>query len=611
MMRARTHILAGLWLAGVGATAQAGDVALKVSTREVYVGEPVVVEVMVINAEQHSAPEFPDIPGASVVLYGRSGPNISIINFDKQVSWSYSYKVTPKQTGRIEIPPIPVRVDGQVLKTAATTISVVASDADDLDLAFVELAANRDTIYLGEAIDLNLEIWVRPYRDRNARLDAQDMLSRIDFSSSELGIFRDTVIRLQNQRLRWQYREGTREASDGTERSYFIYPLPLAGFVPTRTGPLDVGEIRVLVSYPTRTGVERDLFGRPRRDLLTGRAVYTIAKARPVIASLTESPITVKPVPTEGQPALFNGAVGQYDFSVEAGNTNVRVREPIEITMTIKGQGVLDRVAPPRLGEIDELIDGFRVPEGSIAGVVNDDRKRFTVKIAAKHADLTEIPAIPFVYFDPQTEQYVTRWSDPIPIEVTASESVSLAEFAETENGTAAGTTRLTETAVGIRANYVDMDEVLAQQAFSPGWGTAGVLAAAPLAFVACALIRRQSNRLRYDQGYVRRRRACPTALAAIRAACRQASQADAASQIATAVIHYVADRCNAPTGLTRTEAVERLAGHGVATERIGAAEAVLERCEGVQYAGASPEMPADLAAQAERCVRDLERERF
>lgn len=613
-MRRRTYILAAAIVAAVGATARAGDVALEVSAREAYVGEPVTVQVLVVNAERHDPPMFPDLPATIVRSEGSAtSQNISWVNgrTTRQITVTHTYTIIPKQVGTISIPPIPVRVDGQVLETAATMISVVASDMDDLELVVVELDSNRDSIYLGEAIDLNLEVWVRPYRDRNARLDAQDMLSRVDFASSELGIFQDTVTRFRGMRSGWQYREDIRTDADGTQRSYYVYLLPVAGFVPTRAGPLDVGEINVVVSYPIRTGVERDLFGRPRRDLLTGRPIYTIVKARPVLASLGEPRIEVKPVPAEGQPALFNGAVGQYDFALEASNTDVRVREPIEVTMTITGRGVLERVAPPPLGEIEELTSGFRVPEGSIAGIVESGRKRFTFKIAAKHVDVTEVPAIPFVYFDPQAEEYVTRWSDPVPIEVTASESVPLAEFAETQNGTPTGTTRLTETAVGIRANYADMDEVLAQQAFAPGIGTVVVLAGAPLAFVVCALIRRHSDRLRYDQGYVRRRRAGPTALATIRAASRHANQPQAASQIASAVIRYVADRCNAPAGLTRTEAVEKLVRHGVNAERVRAAQTLLGQCEGLQYAATNAEIRADLSAQAQRCIRELERERF
>jgi hypothetical protein len=186
-----------------------------------------------------------------------------------------------------------------------------------------------------------------------------------------------------------------------------------------------------------------------------------------------------------------------------------------------------------------------------------------------------------------------------------------LGPYADMNNSGAVGPTRLTQTAVGIRANYADMDDVLAQQAFAPGWGTAALLAVCPLAFVACTLFRWHSHRVQHDRGYVRRRRARPTALAAIRAAGQERSSAQAASGVAAAVIGYIADRCNAPAGLTRAEAIQKLAEHDVAAGPAQAAEALLERCEGLQYAGTNSDVPDDLGAQARRCIQELERERF
>ncbi|MHC4610642.1 MAG: BatD family protein, partial [Planctomycetota bacterium] len=476
------YILAALIPALVPAAAEAGDVALQLATREAYVNEPVLIQVLVINAKTHQPPQFPEIPGAVVQAQGRTGHNTSAsyVNgrWTQKVTDTYSYKLIPRQAGKIRIPAIPVRVDGRVLKTAATTILVTTSETGDL--LFVDLASDQESVYLGQAIEVDLEVWVRPYRDRNFRngLPADDMLSRVDFDSSQWGSFHDTVLRLRNRELRWQYRQDTRLDSQGLERAYYVYVIPLK-FVPTTTGRLDVGEVNVVVSYPTRTG-------RPDDFLPSFFDRYQVTQARPVRASLGESNITVRPTPAEGQPTYFNGAVGRYRFDVAANNTQVRVREPIEVTLTITGSGVLERVPPPPLAEIEELDSDFKVPEGTLSGVVEGQRKRFLVRIGAKRPDVIQIPPIPFCFFDPQAERYVTRWSDPIPLEVTASEQLPVSQFAETNDGGLGSTTRLTETAVGIRANYVDMDEVLAQQAFDPGWGTVAWLACSPAAYLLC-----------------------------------------------------------------------------------------------------------------------------
>jgi len=368
--------------------------------------------------------------------------------------------------------------------------------------------------------------------------------------------------------------------------------------------------VNVVVQYPTRTGREDSLFPSfLDRPSLFDR--YRVTHARPVQASLGESNITIKPVPTEGQPVYFSGAVGRYRFAAQASNTQVRVREPIEVALTITGSGVLERVPPPPLAKVEALTRDFKVPNEILSGIVAGGQKHFTVKIGAKNADVTEIPAIPFSFFDPQSEQYLTRWSDPIPLEVKASEQVSVSQFAETAEAGPAGATELTETAAGIRANYVDMDEVLAQQAFTPGWGSAALLVLSPMAYVFCVAVRRHRERLAHDQGYVQRRRAGPTALSAIRRAGFAENAADAAAGVGNALIRYITDRCNAPAGLTRIEALEQLNRRGLPEDRVRSLAALLERCEGLQYAGADSEMPMDLPTEARRCVQTLERERF
>ncbi|MCH7813581.1 MAG: BatD family protein, partial [Planctomycetes bacterium] len=314
MRRAISILAISAACAAASATARGGEVTLQVSTREAYVGEAVTVQIQIANAAEHDAPKFPDLPGADVRV-GQTGrsQNVSIINgrVTKQVTVTYNYQVTPRRKGRIVIPPIPVRVDGRVLRTKATIILVTASETGDL--LFVELVSPRESVYLGEALDVELEIWIRPYRDRNGRLDANAMLSRVDFEGSQWGSFRDTIIQLRSGQKRWQVRNDTRVDSDGTERAYFVYPIAMR-FVPMTAGPLDVGEVGVVVSYPTRTGRRRDLFA-----FAFDRAGVTAA--RPVRATLEPSSILVQPPPEEGRPVFFNGAVGDFQLSVRADNT--------------------------------------------------------------------------------------------------------------------------------------------------------------------------------------------------------------------------------------------------------------------------------------------------
>jgi hypothetical protein len=596
-------MLATLVEAATAGATNAADVTLQLSTRAAYVNEPVLVQVRLTNPGDHEPPEFPEVPGATVAVLNEGIPShqsISI-NFRTTVTLTYAYYVTPTSAGTLEIPPIRVRMGGKDHWTAPQRIRVEKSETGDL--LFLKLASPHQSIYFGEAIDVDLEIWLKIYNDRNLPrgLGPEDMLSLIEIPSSEWGLFKQALAKIDRREARWQYRRATHVGDDGLEQEYYVFVLAL-NFVPTTTGPLDPGDVTVVVTYPTQTRLESDFFGR-RRAEITG--------SRPIQARLGPSNIVVLAPPEEGRPPLFNGAVGRYRFTAEAHNTDARVREPIELTLTVTGDGELDRVPPPPLDAIEELTRDFKVPEERISGVVDQRRKRFVVTVRAKRPDVTEIPPIPFVYFDPVEERYVTLRSDPIPVHIVASEQVPVAQFDDSDNGAGQAAARLTETGAGIRANYVDMDEVLAQQSFEPGWGSAVLLAGSPVAFFASLLIQRQRLRLRHDQGYARRRRARAKALSAVRSAARQGEPGQVATEVTAAVVGYVTDRCNLPAGLTPTEAVQQMTERNLGGELIGQVEQLLRQCEALQYAGGKEQASAGLAERARRCIAQLERERF
>jgi hypothetical protein len=605
-MRVRlTACLIVICLAGISAGALAADVSLDVSTHEAFVDEPVEVKITIIDPQKYSPPKFPQIDGARVQVDPRSTRESTGLQqrggrWIRSKSVTYAYVVIPQRVGPLVIPPIAVEVDGRKFMTVQTVVQVVESKTDNL--LYVDITSAEKSVYLGESIKVDLEIWLAPYGDRNVRMDPNDMLSRIDFESSRFGVFQDQVARLRTGQERFGFRNDTRVDDDGVQRAYYVYIISNE-FVPTQTGPLDVGEVSVLVSYPMQTGRNDDILSMLNR--------YRITKTRPVRASPGNSEIEVKAPPDAGQPEYFRGAVGEFAFAVTASSTQVRVREPIEITMTIRGSGPLERVPPPPLADMAFLTRDFRVPEGDVAGLSAQGRKHFKVKIGAKHDGVTEIPAIPFVYYDPETSKYVTRWSEPIPLAVEASEELAISQFAEAPAPRSTSALQLTETGPGIRANYIDPGEVLAQQGFAPGWGTVTLLAGCPAVFAAISLVRRRQERLQSDPGIRRRRKAAAAALQAIQQASQQGALRESATQVAGAVVHYMADRCNLPMGLTRAEVVEELARRGVAGERVAAMDSFLQECEALQFAGVDSGGGSDLPERAERIVLAMERERL
>jgi len=605
MARTGQLLIVFCWLcaAAVGLT-NAAEVTIQVSSRETYVGVPITVRIAIENATKHEEPIFPEIPGATVRSAG--GPNrssqITMINgkTTQNVSDTYNYRLTPHKTGRISIPAIAVQADGKEYKTKPVVIVVTKSETDDL--LFVELKGKRKSLYVGEPLEVTLQIWLKPYLNRqyNIKLTEADMWSRVDLQNSQWGVFADTLQNQLSRRRRPSGREALRKDSQGNERAYYLFELNKTIW-PQRPGALDVDELNVLVSYPTRLARNQSFFSM-------GNLI--VAETRPLAAQAQVEPIEVKAIPAEGRPIIYRGAVGQYEISASAKPTQVAVGDPITITLAITGTGQLEQLQPPPLPELPELTRDFKVPTEPLAGEIKGNSKHFTQSIRAKNDEVTAVPAIPFAYFDPQRETFVTVRTKPIPLTVEPAAKLSATQIIDAGTGRTVARS-LTEVSGGILANYTGMDEVLSQQGFAPGWPSAVVLGLGPFVFLATWLVQRHRDRLRCDVSFARRRSAKHVALGRVHDAAR-AGGTELAASLAAALGGYVADRCNLPTGgLTRAAVVEQLHRRGVHRDVVDQIDQLLDACESMQYAGGAGTNSESLVQDARRCIHRLERERF
>jgi len=162
---------------------------------------------------------------------------------------------------------------------------------------------------------------------------------------------------------------------------------------------------------------QRDFFG-DRRPVTT----------KPARAQGRPGTLIVSPLPQEGRPDSFAGAIGRgYTIGVAANRTVVRVGDPITLTVTVQGEGNLENVGLPRLSADGGLSpEHFRLPNGDISGVYEDGRKVFEVKnVRVLDTTANEIPAIAYSWFDPERVIYETARSKPIALRVDPARMVS------------------------------------------------------------------------------------------------------------------------------------------------------------------------------------------
>ncbi len=424
--------------------ATAADVRTSISGKETYVGVPVVLRLEVSNATKFEPPTMPQVDGLEI--HSRGAParttRIATVNGQttKTTTETYAFEIVPTRAGRFRVPPITVEADGK--RQTTTAIEFVASKSETGDLLFAEVAGKEQQIYVGQALDLKLNIWLRPFRDRERglTLSPTDMWRMIS-PRSTWGAFSDEIERLANNRQVPPAKEVLRKDRSGVEHSYYQYEVE-ATFYPKLPGQIDADDLRVMVDYPTALGIARDPLASMLDDMALpggfrsrfgddafrspfGRRL-AVQSVRPIVADVAVEPIEVRPIPTDNRPADYRGAVGQYQVVTQASPASVKAGDPIELLIGIAGTGPMELVQAPPLAELSKLTAEFRVPNQPLAGFVQDNRKVFTTTIRPRREGVDQIPPIPFTYFDPQQDRFVTVHSQPIPIQVAPADTLAL-----------------------------------------------------------------------------------------------------------------------------------------------------------------------------------------
>lgn len=145
--------------------------------------------------------------------------------------------------------------------------------------------------------------------------------------------------------------------------------------------------------------------------------------------------INVKPLPENGKPASFIGAVGQFDFKVKPSKTSLKAGESLDLEVSVAGKGnlklfTLPKPVVPNSLEMFDPIHSENV-QTPLTGMVGNISDKYTIipQFKGKYT----IKPIEFSYYDLESKSYKTITSDEITIDVAEGENV-VASSAENTN---------------------------------------------------------------------------------------------------------------------------------------------------------------------------------
>lgn len=420
----------GLFISGLIAQP---SVQLHISDKTIGAKDQVEVTYEFKNISRPALPEITfndwDVNGPS---YGQS---TRIINGNASSSVSYTYTLYPKHIGTLKVPGISYDYNGKKLSCQDGTIKVLQKEhvqkkasasnspfgsllqgmpnmgfPSDIFGAprtapppvsgvivhpgqsyeqaaahdfFIKITPSKSTFYVGEPILVDYEF----YGAANCSWQPQRFPSFNGFSVTDI------------ERNLYPYDVKV----DGREfRARGIRKVQL---IALKTGslPLDSASVKVQTTF---------IDAANHADRNTAAALI---KSKP-------QSVNVEPLPKEGQPDNFSGAIGQFEIRATVDHNKLPAGENNRLHIHITGTGNLDGVSVPDIN----WPDGIQSYDARDSQSVNKTRfpmersLDFDVPFIGNKEGGIKIPPIIFSYFNPDTKKYVTDSTDTIPIQFSA-----------------------------------------------------------------------------------------------------------------------------------------------------------------------------------------------
>jgi hypothetical protein len=130
--------------------------------------------------------------------------------------------------------------------------------------------------------------------------------------------------------------------------------------------------------------------------------------------------VDIHELPAAGQPPRFTGAVGRFDLRASMASPDVRASEPTTLSVTVRGDGDLDRV---QLSGIESSRDWKAYPMTVKAKDAErgqrTTQKTFEQTLIPLHGGALAIPPLPLAEFDPVAGRYTTASTAPLTVDVS------------------------------------------------------------------------------------------------------------------------------------------------------------------------------------------------
>jgi hypothetical protein len=386
-----------------------------VDKNPVAVGESFVLSVELSGADANKAasPQPPSLDSFAEFQGSGSSTSVQIVNGQTSQTRTLNLYYRATKVGRFTIGGVTALLEGAEYESKPIQIEVVqgrpqrsqpqrarTNEITEDDL-YVSARASKNQGFVNEAVIVTYKIYTRvdvsqcgsPSLPDNSGFWVEDLLG--DQAGSQT----------------------TTELVNG--QRYTVATINKAALFPTTAGEKTIEPLEIECAVrlrPTRRSVFDDFFSDP-----FGRTVRYRLKSDPIR-------IKVLPLPEEGKPADFSGAVGSFSLEGSLDKTTVRVNDVASLKLTLQGSGNIRTLPTPDI-EVSPGLETYdpEVSENVRAtadGVLGSRTSEWVV--VPREPGRQTIKPVRLPYFDPQERAYKIALVDEIALDVEPGSDLSI-----------------------------------------------------------------------------------------------------------------------------------------------------------------------------------------
>lgn len=538
-----------------------------------------------LSGKDAQSVDIPNPPSLSTfaALSGSSGTssNYQIFNGRMSVTKSASYTYIVHTEGKFEILPVSINHKGETFKSDPIQIEVVKGSAQqqttpgtgtrsggiqpegDLEgNLFLVAESDRSTVYQNQPIVVTYKIFTRVEVSNYSLSKSPDL---IGFWSEDFDIP--------------QQPRTYEEIIDG--KKYLVAEIKKTALFPTESGekiiePMQIDcEVRLRSRRRSRDIFE-DFFDS---SSLFGRRVRTSIASKPL-------KITVKPLPLEGRPSDFSGAVGNYNWQASLDKNEASTNEALTLKLNMRGEGNIKILPEPKFNfpQVFEIYEPKVNQKINRIGNTISGEKKYEYVFIPRFAGTHRIKPISFVYFEPKSAQYRRLQTPEFVVKVSAASG--------TGAPIASGLTREEIKFIGRDIRFIKESPVEFHKIGDFFYKSImfGFLVIVPLIALSGVLFYRQrQDKMEQNVAYARSRRATQIAkkkLAGARKLLKPDQQKEFYAEISRALLGFISDKFNlAAAGLNSDEVEQKLYTKKVKEEIISEVLSILQDCDFQRFA--------------------------